>query len=53
MGLMPILSKIFSKVEFNKTTLKPIMEVTLQNYEYPGRKIVYQRSKTIGVTNYL
>ena len=48
MGLMPVLSKnYFSKVEFNKTTLKPIVGSGPYRIKeiIPGRKIVYQRDK--------
>ncbi|MBL42959.1 MAG: ABC transporter substrate-binding protein [Rhodospirillaceae bacterium] len=48
MGLMPILSKnFFSKEEFNKTTLNPIIGSGPYKIKeiIPGRKIVYQRIK--------
>ena len=48
MGLMPVLSKnYFSKVEFNKTTLKPFVGSGPYRIKeiIPGRKIVYQRDK--------
>ena len=48
MGLMPILSKkYFSEVEFNKTTLDPIIGSGPYKIKevIPGRKIIYQRDK--------